>query len=152
MLRWRLSPFVHFNHVPREKNVRNHVSFESPNIGLLEFENKLNTCPLSLTFWLFWPSSRKNPDTNDISFESPNIGLLEFKKKLGMASSLGWPFPLNWKSITITKISLMLLRTELHQISHQISIATTQGFQMTYNRVSWIYWLKNRFSRFCDRD
>ena len=27
------------------------------------------------TFWLFWPPSKKNPDTNDISFESSNIHL-----------------------------------------------------------------------------
>ena len=45
--------------------------------------------------WPFRPPSKKQNDTNDISFESPNIELLEFIKKLDVASSWGWPSPLN---------------------------------------------------------
>ena len=85
-----------------------------------------------LTFLLFWPCYRKNPDTYDTSFESHDMELLESEIKLSVASSWWLPRPLTWKSTTVTKIGLTPLKTEVLPISLQISITTTQGFQKRY--------------------
>ena len=63
--------------------------------------------------------------TNDTSFESPYIGRLESAKKLGVASSWGWPRPLNWKSTTFTRTHLEPFMTEILPVSKLLSIGTS---------------------------
>ena len=58
------------------------------------------------------------------SFESPNKKLLELGKKMGLASSWGWPRPLNWKSTTFTRTHMEPLMIEIYPVSNIFSINT----------------------------
>ena len=86
----------------------------------------------SQTFWLFWPPSKKYPDTNDTSFESPNMQLLKSKIKLGVASFWGLPCPLNWKSNVFRKTDLAPFLWKIFPFLFLIYFTTTQGFQKRY--------------------
>ena len=50
--RLRVFCFVHFNHLPIKRNATNDISFETPNIGQLEFKKKLGVA----SSW-GWPCS-----------------------------------------------------------------------------------------------
>ena len=49
--RKRFFCFVHSNHLPIKRNVTNEISFESPDIGLLEFKKKLGVAPSRGRHW-----------------------------------------------------------------------------------------------------
>ena len=101
----------------------NEVSFVS-NILWKGGENKgnvFNTYLRGKTFPLFQPPFKRIFGLNDTSFESPYIWRLESAKKLGVASSWGWPRPLNWKSTTFTRTRLEPFMTEILPVSKLLS-------------------------------
>ena len=92
---------------------------------------------------LFKPPSQKKKETNDTSFESPYKGQLKSGRKLGVASSWGWPRPLNWKSTTFTRTRVEPLMTEILPVSNILSIDRLWGFLLRYINISYLYWPRN---------
>ena len=112
------------------------ISYEKAAVFLLNFFVSIFVWSYSAgqlrwdTYWrgksfpLFSPPFQKIFGTNDTSFESPNIGHLESAQKLGVASSWGWPCPLNWKSTSFTRARLEPFMTEILPVSVLLSNGT----------------------------
>ena len=60
-----------------------------------------------------------------------------------MASSWGWPRPLNWKCTTFTITRLEPFMTEILPVSKLLSNDTLYGFLLRYINRSYFNWLRN---------
>ena len=97
-------------------------------VSILALHMHVQSCAIEILqqvfrniFGLFWPSSKRNPETNDTSFESPFIELWESGEELGTKSSWDWPHTLD-KAYHLHRVYLVTVRkrgaTDVSQMNY----------------------------------